>query len=207
MSTLASAPGFRSLRPWRWTVSRYERAAALGWFRNQRVELIDGKVLTMPPQLEPHVSAILKARAALERAFGAGYTVRVQAPVELSQWSKPEPDLAVVPGDADYYVVHGPPTSALLMVEVSDTTLIPDQTVKAPLYAKHSIQDYWIINLVQRRLEVHRQPRSDQVGRKRQFTYADVTLLGLDELVAPLALPGVRIAVKDMFPVVPPTKN
>ena len=202
-----SPPPAARLKSWRWTVAHYERAAAMGWFRDQRVELIEGKVVRMPPQLEPHVAAIHLGKPVLAGAFGDGYTIRSQAPIRLSNRSKPEPDLAVVPGDPDYYVIHGPPASALLIVEVSDSTLIADRVVKAELYAKHSIQDYWIVNLVDRQLEVHRRPILQRIAGRRRFRYADVTVLRPDasSLVSPLAVPNVQIKVASLFPIaVPP---
>jgi hypothetical protein len=112
-----------SMKAWRWTVAKYDRATALGWFEGQHVELIDGKVVRMAPQLEPHAAGICLAAPVVTRAFGDGCYVRTQMPLRFGTRSKPEPDIAVVPGDPNYYVRHGTPTSALLIIEVSDRSL------------------------------------------------------------------------------------
>lgn len=186
-------------RAWRWTVDSYDRAASLGIFAGRRVELIEGRVFDMPAQHEPHVAAVVRCDRALEAAFGAGYAIRRQAPVQFSKTSAPEPDIAVVPGTAEDYLRRGAPTSALLVIEVSDATLAFDRTVKLALYARHGIQDYWILNLVDWRLEVHRQPLRDRAAR-RGYRYGQVTPVDANGTIAPLAKPDALIRVADLLP-------
>jgi Uma2 family endonuclease len=169
-----------------------------GWFAGQRVELIEGRVIQMPPQKPPHTIGVELGREALEAAVGRRYWVRCQAPLHLGGRSAPEPDLAIVPGRPRDYIGKGHPISALLVVEVSGATLAYDRGLKAGIYARYGITDYWIVNLVHRRLEVLRQPVP---GKKpRSFRYADVTLLGATDHVSPLALPRVKIFVSDLLP-------
>ena len=92
---------------------------------------------------------------------------------------------------------------AALIVEVSEKTLRLDQTKKLEIYAEHGIEDYWIVNLVHLRLEVYRRAVSKRIGKKTRFSYADVKPYALDESVAPLALPKVKIKVADLIPVRP----
>jgi Uma2 family endonuclease len=123
---------------------------------------------------------------------------RLQAPLHLGPRSAPEPDAAVVPGGPRDYTATGHPTTALLIVEVSDTTLSYDRGRKASLYARAGIADYWILNLVQQ-LEVHRWPVPDPTQHYRHG-YADVLILTPQDHIAPLAAPKKRVAVADLLP-------
>lgn len=182
----------------RFTRDDLYRLLDLGWFRDQRVELIDGEIIEMAAQKNLHAAAISLTEDALKAAFGAGYWVRVQSSLDLSPHSVPDPDLAVVTGSPRGASPDNP-TSALLIVEVSDTTLKYDRGRKATLYAASGILDYWIVNLVDRQLEVRRRPIPDA---KRRFghRYGDRTLLKPGDTVTPLAAPQARIAVADLLP-------
>jgi Uma2 family endonuclease len=186
-------------RLWRMSVSRYDRLTEFGWFDDHRVELIEGKVIRMPAQAEPHVAAVSLAARAITGAFGSGYYVRVQAPLVQGRYSKPEPDAAVVPGTERDYLKTGTPASALLVIEVSDSTLTQDRGRKAAIYAGTGILDYWIVNLIDRQLEVHRNPISDR-NLKWRFRYADVKILKPTDSVAPLAVPHAIVRVSDLLP-------
>jgi Uma2 family endonuclease len=183
----------------RWTRAEYYHLAELGWFRNQRVELIEGEIIQMPPQKNFHAVAIGLAEQALEGAFGPGHWVRTQLPLHLRPRSAPEPYVAVVPGSPRDYATRDHPTTALLIVEVSDTTLAYDRSRKASLHARTGISDYWIVNLIDRQLELRRNPVPDRTQRYR-FGYADVLMLSAADHVIPLAAPAARIAVADLLP-------
>jgi Uma2 family endonuclease len=151
-------------RPKRWTGAEYDRAVEMGLFDHQRLELIQGEVLEMSPMNDPHAQGITLVHYALLRVFPAErFTVRVQCPMRLGADSRPEPDLAVVSGGPREQTGH--PTSALLIVEISDTTLDFDRSQKALLYARHGIGEYWIVNLAERRVEVRRDPVTGEDGR------------------------------------------
>lgn len=173
--------------------------ADLGMFQGQRVELIGGEVIQMPPQKNEHAIATGLAEEALEAAFGPAVWIRIQMPLHLQGFSAPEPDLAVVVGRPRDYVATGHPTTALLIVEVSDTTLAYDRRFKASLYAAAGIADYWIVNLVDRQLEVYRNPVPDR-RQKYGSGYGDRTILDDDENATPLAAPGARVAVAELLP-------
>jgi Uma2 family endonuclease len=181
----------------RWTRKEYYRLADMGFFNGQRVELIHGRIIKVPAMKNPHVAAVSLTGDVLRAAFGPGYWVRTQAPLRLAPLSEPEPDVAVVPGGPRDYTDH--PTTALLVVEVSDTTLHFDRRVKSPLYARAGIADYWILNLVQRQLEVFRDPRPDpaQPGR---VDYHKLSTLTPADAVATLAVPNATIPVADLLP-------
>ena len=164
--------------------------AALGWFRNQRVELLSGDVLQMSPQRPTHSQAVGLAQYELDRAFGPGFWIRVQMPLDLGDSTELEPDLAVVRGAPRDYPRH--PRTALLLVEASETTLDYDSLVKAEAYARAGIEDYWIIDIVNRQVRVYRGPSS--------HGYTQVTIHEAGESISPLACPNAGIAVDDLLP-------
>lgn len=180
-----------------WTRQEYESMVAAGIFHpEERLELIGGEILRMTPQGSEHATAIRLAEEQLRTAFGLGFDVRVQMPLALAPDSEPEPDLAVVVGaPRDYREAH--PQSAVLIVEVSDATLPFDRERKARLYASAGIADYWIVNLIDRSVEVYRdaEPRSAQGPHYRTHFVAHPPAT-----VSPLASPTVSIAISDLLP-------
>jgi Uma2 family endonuclease len=181
----------RQDNPWKWTRKEYYRLWEMGLIPNRRVQLIDGEIFLMHPQNPPHASAIGRVSKVLEKLFGKTYHARIQLPLPLGLHSDPEPDIAMVPGHPDDYDrCH--PTSAPLIVEVSDSTLIFDRATKGRLYAQGGIADYWIVNLLDGCLEVYREP-----SRKG---YKSPTILEPSEVVSPLHLPKARLKVAALFP-------
>ena len=181
-----------------WTRDEYQRLADLGFFEGRRVELIEGQVMDMAAMSSPHATAVDLVDAALKAVFDAGYYVRQQKPFVISDISEPEPDVAVVPGTIrDYAKAH--PTTAALLVEVADTSVSYDRSVKGSLYAKAGIADYWILNLVQRQLEVYRQPVADDEA-PYGWRYGEVMTYSPGQAVAPLAAVNGRVAVEDLLP-------
>ncbi len=176
----------------RWTRSEYEKMIAAGLFApGERVELIDGEILQMTPQGSFHATAVRLAEDALRTAFGLDFDVRAQMPLALGPASEPEPDVAVVPGSArDYREAH--PATALLVVEVADSTLEYDRERKGTVYAAAGIADYWVVNLVDHWLEVYRDPREGQYLSTRRYLPGDH--------IAPLAVPASQIPVADILP-------
>ena len=184
--------------PRRFTRAEYYEMERLGWFTGQRVELIAGEIVQMPALNPPHSCATKNTEKTLEAAFGPGFHARVQQPLTLPDDSEPEPDVAVVPGQSrDYLTAH--PTTSPLVVEVSESTLRYDQDTKGSLYASAGLPEYWIVNLVDRQLEVYRKPIPD-TNEPHGFVYDDVTFLGPADFVTPLALPQAKIAVADLLP-------
>lgn len=166
--------------------------------RDQRVQLIGGVIQLESPMNPPHATGIRKATKTLERLFADGYEVRVQLPIDLGLISEPHPDLAVVTGSfEDYATQH--PKNALLVLEVSDTTIQADTHEKADLYAAGGIADYWVIDLTTDRVLVFRGPRP---AAKSAFghTYASLGAYGRDDKLTPLAAPHARVLVADLLP-------
>jgi Uma2 family endonuclease len=183
----------------RWTRAEYDRMVDIGLLgSDDHVELIDGEIITMAPQKSLHATVVGLAQDALSKGIGPGMHVRVQSPVALDADSEPEPDLVVVRGERrDYLGAH--PAAPLLIVEVSDSTLSFDRTRKAAIYARSGIAEYWIVNIVDRVLEVHRGPGPAPTAALG-FAYAAIERLGPGDVVAPLAVPRVQIAVGELLP-------
>ena len=181
----------------RFNRTEYYKMAELGLFDGQRVELIDGEVIQMAPQMERHFVAIELVERALRRVVGNDYWVRTQGPFAVDDISEPEPDVAVVKGSPRDFREH--PQNALLIVEVSETTYRFDSKIKAGLYASTGIEDYWIVNLNGNRLEVYRQPVADD-AQPFGHRYADVKLLSATDAVTCLAFPKAQIKVADLLP-------
>ncbi len=183
----------------RWTRVEYDRLIERGILdEDEPIELLDGLLLLKEPKNSPHATGVTLVAEALRAAFGPGWIVRVQDPIALDNRSEPEPDVCVVPGSPrDYRDAH--PTHAALIVEVADSGLRTARNRKASAYARTRIADYWILNLVDRVLEVHREPfRSENRGRR--WGYRSIQNLGPGDLVSPLAAPASRILVADLLP-------
>jgi len=192
-----------------WTCDDFCKMSELGLFRGKRAVLLSGEIYEMAGQGNWHSVAVGKGLLALQTAFRhPQFWVRPQLPLELQDGtSEPEPDLAVVAGSPDDYSRH--PSTALLVVEVSDSSLAMDRRTKTPYYAAAKIPEYWIVNLQDRHLEVHRdpileaeipwQPQGPPLAR-----YATVYQVKADESITPVVAPGILIAVTDLFPARPP---
>ena len=191
-------PTITDPRPHRWTREEFLQMIDLGWFPDKRVELINGEIVEMASQYDLHLAAITACQDALRQVFGTGYWVRVQGSLDLSPHGIPDPDIAVTTGSyrgATKTIAK----SALLVVEVSESTLPYDRNSKAPLYAAGGIADYWIVNLVQRQLEVYRDPVADST-QLFGFRYNSRTILDPVDVVSPLAAPQAQITVADLLP-------
>ena len=196
LSPPLSTPPAVGPHPRKWTREEYYRLAELGFFQGQRAERIGGYIMVMSPQNWPHTNSTCRADELLRVVFTATAWVRTQMPLALGLSSDPEPDVSVVPGRIENYTDH--PTTALLVVEVSDTSLAFDRGDKASLYAAAGIADYWIVNLNERQLEVYRDPQPDPT-QPFGARYAQVTILGPGASVAPLAMPQTPVAVADLL--------
>ena len=162
------------------------------------VELLDGLLLVKEPQHSLHRTAVLLAAKALERGFGEGWFGQTQSPIILDDRSEPEPDVCVVRGSPrDYAAAH--PTRPVLIVEVAQSGLALARGRKAAAYARAGIADYWILNLGDRVLGVHREPARPGPAR-RTWGYLAIATLGADATVTPLAAPAATIRVADLLP-------
>lgn len=176
----------------RWSRQEYDKMIDAGVFAaGERLELIEGEIVQMAPQNPQHATAITAAAEALRAIFGTGHTVRVQLPLALGDRSEPEPDLAVVWGHwRDFAAGH--PSMAVLVVEVSDSSLEFDRVRKQRVYARAGIPEYWVINLIERVIEVYHEPRVDGYASRRIFDEAS--------RLAPQGSRAAAIAVRDLLP-------
>jgi Uma2 family endonuclease len=185
-------------RPRLWTKEEYYRMGELGWFNGQKAELLEGEIVVTSPQGPVHYSSLERVARVLSVLLPAQYAVRRQGPLDLGLHTEPEPDVAVVPAQPDDHA-SAHPQNAVLVVEVSDSTLASDRSRKGSLYARAGIADYWIVNLVDGQLEDYRNPRPNPAQRYGH-EYADRTILTRADTVSPLCEPSVVIAVADLVP-------
>ena len=181
----------------RWKRAEYERLVDLGVFEGDPVELIGGHLIVAEPQNSPHATAVGAADDALRAALPPGFIVRAQMPIALDEDSAPEPDLAVVSGRrADYR--RGHPSRAVLVVEVADSSLHFDRHAKGSLYARGGIEEYWIVNLIDRVVEVYRDPQPDSAA-PHGWRYRSVSRLAAPASITPGALPAASVRVADLL--------
>ena len=183
----------------RFSRAEYDRLIELGLFdEDEHIELIGGQLMVMEPKGAPHYTATRKTAKALEAAFGPGWDVRPEGPIGLDDESEPEPDITVVPGSPDDYG-RAHPSRPVLTIEVADSSLASDRHRKGSLYARAGLADYWVLNLIDRVLEVYREPSADAAA-PFGWRYARVEVFDAASRVTPLALPGAGIAVASLLP-------
>lgn len=158
-----------------------------------RIEIIEGVIYDIAAQSSLHATGYQLVHEALRPVFlvEAGYDIRGQLPLALGEDSEPAPDVAVVRGSIrDFRDRH--PTTAILVVEVADSSLLHDRKKKIPLYARAGIPEYWILNLIRRTLEVYREPLD--------AAYLSRAILRAGDTVSPLARPEVRVTIGELLP-------
>lgn len=180
-----------------WTVDQFHYLGDLGCFEGRRAMLIEGVIVEEGPMNPPHAIAATKTEDLIREAFGKGWHVRVDKPLVLGVNTDPDPDVAVVPGRPGDYTSH--PTTAALVVEVSDTSLRYDSTVKMSLYAAGGIADYWVLDVTGRQLLVFRDPKPDP-AESHGHTYGTQLTLGPNDAATPLAAPHAAVKVADLLP-------
>lgn len=162
------------------------------------VEFLEGYLATKMPKNPLHRAVTRRVREALERLAPAGWYVDTQEPITLSG-SEPEPDVMIVRGSSqDYTERHPGPPDLAMVVEVADTTLQRDRTTKAGIYARAGIPIYWIVNLVERRVEVHADPTGP--AETPAYRHREDFGPGLEIAVVVEGREVGRIAVADLLP-------
>jgi Uma2 family endonuclease len=204
--TLASAqrgknsPGDRKRvtqpTPWYWTREQYYALGERGWFENGRVMLIRGRIIEMPPMGIEHARVCTRVRNLMQRIFEPARWVREDKPISIKPDSEPQPDVSVTEHPMEHYTSDHPKT-ALLVVEVSGSTLKYDRE-NSGLYASAAIPEYWIVNLMDKVIEVHRTPLVDATN-EYGFRYADVRTFGKNDAISPLAQPDAKVRVSDIL--------
>jgi Uma2 family endonuclease len=174
------------------SVDDYHRMAEAGIFADgERVELLEGVILAMTPQSASHARRVQILTRLLVEALGREYAVRPQLPLTIGTRNEPEPDLAVVPADATSEDRH--PGTALLVIEVAGESLRRDRRVKAAVYARAGVPEYWIVNLDARAVEVFADPDAAAGAYRRTRTCSTADALASE------ALPRLSFAVSEIF--------
>lgn len=173
------------------SVNEYHRMADTGILtEDDRVELLNGQIVNMSPIGSKHAACVEKIDELLKTLLIGKAMVRAQNPIQLSDYSEPEPDIAIVKRREDYYASRHPVTEEiLLIIEVADSSLETDQQVKLPLYAASQIPEYWIVNLEKQQVEVYQSPVTDQYRSRYLFLPDDkisVGMLGIEIRVSQL---------------------
>jgi Uma2 family endonuclease len=154
-------------------VGQYHHMIATGVLREgDRIELIEGEILEMAAIGSQHAAQVKRLNRLFSRRLIDEILIAIQNPVELGPRSEPEPDVALLRWRADYYAdSHPQPADVYLVIEVADSTVEYDRQVKAPLYARSGIVEYWLIDISAETIEIYRQPTPDgyqqiEIGRR-----------------------------------------
>jgi Uma2 family endonuclease len=178
-------------KPFEWSAEIFQHAGEVGLFGDNRVELVEGQVFEMSPMGTPHAIALMLLFGEMSRVVGDRYPVLIQGPLALSDKSQPFPDAAILKGQPRDYA-GGLPAGALLVIEISESTLSFDRGVKARMYSAAGIEEYWILNLVDHTMEVFRKPISGGYGEKMVANKGD--------LLSPLAAPELVFEAGNLIP-------
>lgn len=166
----------------------YDRLVALGAFEDERIELLEGELVTMSPNNPEHASPVQLLNEILLPALVGRATVRIQLPIIAVRESEPEPDVAIVPLGS-YRQQH--PDRAHCIIEVANSSVSKDRNVKAPLYAGSGFGEYWLVNVPERVVEVFRDPSPE--GYRSSARYAPGQIITLE------AFPDVQVDVAKLF--------
>ena len=188
--TLDSSPSLLRL----WTVDEYYQMAKTGILQpDEKVELIAGQIIrNMTPQGSFHAAAITRTNRLFNKPTQPRFLVRSQLPIQLDNRSEPDPDVALVKSDRlDYDDRHQKAEDVYLIIEIADSTLKTDLTLKKQVYAEANIADYWVLDLTKRQLYVYRQPTEEG--------YQQEQILSEQENISPLAFPDLQLKVGEML--------
>ena len=186
----------------KFTIDEYHQLVELGFFNeNDRIELIRGEIIEMAPKRAPHSVCNSILFGELYKLLSERANVRGQEPITLPSNSEPEPDVVIAKKKADNYLsTHPTVEDIILVIEISDSTLQYDRETKLFLYAEAGINNYWIFNLVDRRVEVYSNPFDDRQGK---FDYRNKSIILPDESMVIPNFSDVFIDLKKIIP----TKN
>jgi Uma2 family endonuclease len=175
------------------TTDEYFRMVEAGVFgEDDRLELIEGEIVEMPPIGSHHAGILNRLVRLFKPVIDTEAVLSFQNPVRLSPSSAPQPDLAVLRLREDYYAdSHPVPDEVLLLIEIADTTVLRDERIKAPLYAEAGIPELWIVNLANASVEIHRRPT--------EAGYLLNSIARKGDSLTPEALPSLTFTVDDIL--------
>ena len=176
----------------RFTVSEYRRMVEAGIFgEDDRVELLEGEIVQMSPIGSRHAACVARLTTLLARLHDRAIPW-VQNPVVLGEYSELQPDITLLRFREDFYAQTLPgPHDVLLLIEVADSSVEYDQEIKVPLYSRAGVAEVWLVNLVQQRVTVYRDP--SPVG------YQEVRVATPGETVSPRSFPELEISVGELL--------
>ena len=169
--------------------AQYDQMVEAGIFDDQRVELLRGVLVEMTRQGVDHADCVAVLTELLFRALPTAVQVRCQLPFAAGEYSEPQPDLAVYPRSPR---TGSHPDNALVVIEVSDSSLRKDRGLKSEIYAEAGVPEYWIVDLVHGTVEVRSAPSDGHYTRTVTF--------GRGESVALAAFPDRSLALDDFLP-------
>jgi len=175
------------------TVEEYHRMAEAGILsEDDRVELIEGELVTMSPIGSRHAGVVDRLNRLFSRRAGEGIIVRVQNPLRLSAHSEPQPDVALLRYRPDFYAsAHPGPEDVLLVMEVAETSADADRSLKIPLYARYGIPEAWLVDLLEERIEIYRHLTPQG--------YRSLHIAHRGETVSPALIPSLTVAVDEVL--------
>jgi Uma2 family endonuclease len=175
------------------TVTEYYRMAEAGILSaDDRVELIEGEIIKMSPIGSPHAGHVDLINRLFVLRLGDRAIVRVQSPVRLDEYSEPEPDITLLRPRADFYIMaHPGPEDVLLLIEVAESSLSYDKGRKAPLYARAGIIEFWVVDLLNKAIQVYRKPS--------QKGYLETRQVRRGGRLSPQALPGLEVSADELL--------
>ncbi|MBD1863795.1 MULTISPECIES: Uma2 family endonuclease [Trichocoleus] len=153
------------------TVAQYHQMVEAGILtEDDRVELLEGEIIEMSPIGRRHAACVDRLNRLFSDRLRERAIVRVQNPVELSDRSEPQPDIALLKPRPDFYEAgHPQPQDILLLVEVADTTVEFDREIKIPLYAKSGVREVWLVDLNQNAIAIYREPSLSVYGQVEEL--------------------------------------
>lgn len=183
----------------RFTLDEYHKLAELGFFHeDDRIELINGEIIEMVASCKAHETCLRNLLRLLPKLVGDRATLQCQAPIFIPPKSEPEPDFALVQNrDDNYLSAHPQPADVLLVMEVSDSSLLYDQDVKIPFYASSGISDYWIFNLFDNYLEFDSEPYQNNQGK---YGYLNKRIILPNQVIFLPCFPDLSIDLSRVFP-------
>ncbi|MBW4680372.1 MAG: Uma2 family endonuclease [Microcoleus vaginatus WJT46-NPBG5] len=175
------------------TVEEYHRMAEAGILtEDERVELIDGMIVQMLPISPRHAACVKRLIRLFSQWLGNNSIVSVHNPVELSDQSEPQPDIALLQPRSDFYEAgHPQPKDIFLIVEVADTTVESDRQLKIPLYAGSGIFEIWLVNINEQLIEIYRQPTA--------AGYQNIQECRRGQSLSPQAFPEISLTVDQVL--------
>lgn len=177
----------------RFTVDEYHQMAEMGILKEgDRVELINGEIIEMSAISSRHAAGVKRLSRLLNRLIGDAAIIGVQDPIQLNDYSEPEPDISLLKPRADFYVQsHPKPEDVWLVIEVAESSAVRDRIVKMPAYANAQIAELWIVDLQGDLIEVYRDPVAGSYQSTQQARRG--------ETLTPQSFPSVNLKVDEML--------